>query len=274
MFTIIENRMVVPNVHVMTVHAPDVAKGALPGQFAIFRPEEDGERIPLTLADWDVEAGTVTVVYLNVGRSTAKLATLKAEQTLPTVVGPLGKPMEIDRFGAVLCVGGCYGIGSIYPIARALREAGNTVICALEARSSFLLYWQEKLSAVADRVVYLTRDGTKGKRGHIGSLAELIRTLPMHIDRVILNGCNYLMMRGSQETLPLKIKTIVTLNTLMIDGTGMCGVCRVTVNSETKFACVDGPHFDGHQVDWAELTQRRKAYLPEEVIPLRTTRPL
>lgn len=274
MFTIIENRMVVPNVHVMTVHAPDVAKGALPGQFAIFRPEEDGERIPLTLADWDVEAGTITVVYLNVGRSTAKLATLKAEQTLPTVVGPLGKPMEIDRFGAVFCVGGCYGIGSIYPIARALREAGNTVICALEARSSFLLYWQEKLSAVADRMVYLTRDGTKGKRGHIGSLAELIRTLPMRIDRVIINGCNYLMMRGSQETLPLKIKTIVTLNTLMIDGTGMCGVCRVTVNSETKFACVDGPHFDGHQVDWAELTQRRKAYLPEEVIPLRTTRPL
>ncbi|MCX8062067.1 MAG: sulfide/dihydroorotate dehydrogenase-like FAD/NAD-binding protein [Anaerolineales bacterium] len=274
MFKIIENRMVVPNVHVMTVQAPDVAKGAKPGQFAIFRPEEDGERIPLTLADWNAEAGTVTVVYLNVGRSTAKLATLKAEQTLPTVVGPLGKPMEIDRYGSVLCVGGCYGIGSIYPIARALKEAGNTVVCVLEARSSFLLYWQEKLSSIADRVIYLTRDGTRGKRGHIGSLAEVIRTLPMRIDRVILNGCNYLMMRGSQETLPLKIKTMVTLNTLMIDGTGMCGVCRVTVNSETKFACVDGPHFDGHQVDWAELTQRRKAYLPEEVIPLRTTRPL
>jgi len=273
MFSILENCMLVPNVHMMTVYAPDVAKSALPGQFAIFRPEEEGERIPLTLADWNAEEGTITVVYLNVGRSTAKLASLKAEQSLPTVVGPLGNPLEIERFGAVLCVGGCYGIGSIYPIARALKEAGNTVISVLEARSSFLLYWQEKLNAVSDRLVYLTRDGTRGKRGHIGSLAEIIRTLPMRIERVILNGCNYLMMRGSQETLPLKIKTIVTLNTLMIDGTGMCGVCRVTVNSQTKFACVDGPHFDGHQVDWAEVTQRRKAYLQEEIIPLRTTRP-
>ncbi|GAB4482452.1 MAG: sulfide/dihydroorotate dehydrogenase-like FAD/NAD-binding protein [Anaerolineales bacterium] len=274
MFTILENRMIVPNVYTLTVHAPDVAKSALPGQFAIFRPEEEGERIPLTLADWDAQNGTITVVYLNVGLSTAKLTTLKAGQSLPTVVGPLGNPMEIDRYGAVLCVGGCYGIGSIYPIARALKEAGNTVVCVLEARSAFLLYWQEKLNSVSDRIVYLTRDGTRGKRGHVGNLAEIIRTLPMRIDRVILNGCNYLMMRGSQETLPLKITTIVTLNTLMIDGTGMCGVCRVTVNSETKFACVHGPHFDGHQVDWAEVTQRRKAYLQEEVIPLRSTRPL
>ncbi|MCS7247687.1 MAG: sulfide/dihydroorotate dehydrogenase-like FAD/NAD-binding protein [Anaerolineales bacterium] len=274
MFEIIENRMLVPNVHEMTVHAPDVAKSALPGQFVIFRSEEEGERIPLSLADWDVESGIITVVYLNVGRSTAKLATLKAGQALPTVVGPLGNPMEIDYYGAVLCVGGCYGIASIYPIARALKEAGNKVVCVLEARSSFLLYWQEKLSAVADRLIYLTRDGSRGKRGHVGNLAEILHALPMRIDRVILNGCNYLMMRGSQETLPLKIKTMVTLNTLMIDGTGMCGVCRVTVNSETKFACVDGPHFDGHQVDWAELTQRRKAYLQEEILALRTTRPL
>jgi ferredoxin--NADP+ reductase len=273
MFHILENRMVVPNIYQMTVHAPEVAQSALAGQFAIFRPEEEGERIPLTLADWDAQAGTITVVYLIVGRSTAKLATLRAGQSLPTVVGPLGNPMEIDRYGSVLCVGGCYGIGSIYPIARALKEVGNTVICVIEARSSYLLYWQEKLSLVCDRMLYLTRDGTQGKRGHVGSLAEIIRTLPMRIDRVILNGCNYLMMRGCQETLPFKIKTMVTLNNLMIDGTGMCGVCRVTVNSETKFACVHGPHFDGHQVDWAEITQRRKAYLQEEVIPLRTTRP-
>lgn len=274
MFMILENRMIAPNIYQMTVQAPDVAKSALAGQFAIFRAQEEGERIPLTLADWDTQAGTITVIYLNVGCSTDKLATLKPGQTLPTVVGPLGNPLEVERFGSVLCVGGCYGIGSIYPIARALKEAGNTVICVLEARSSFLLYWQEKLTSVSDRLAYLTRDGTRGKRGHIGSLAEIIRTLPMRIDRVILNGCNYLMMRGSQETLPLKIKTLVTLNTLMIDGTGMCGVCRVTVDSETKFACVHGPHFDGHQVDWGEVTQRRKAYLAEEVIPLRTTRPL
>jgi ferredoxin--NADP+ reductase len=274
MFKIIENRMIVPNLHKMKVEAPEVARSVQAGQFAIFRPEEDGERIPLTVSDWDAENGTITVIYLNVGRSTGKLATLKAGEALPTVVGPLGNPIEIDRFGTVMCVGGCYGIGSIFPIARALKAAGNTVVSVAEARSSFLLYWQDKLKSVSDRFVTLTRDGTSGKRGHMGSLPEIVRTLPMRIDRVILNGCNYMMMRGAQETLPLKIKTIVTLNTLMIDGTGMCGVCRVSVSSETKFACVDGPHFDGHQVDWAELTQRRKAYLREEIIPLRSTRPM
>lgn len=273
MFTILENRMLVPNIQMMRVMAPDVAQSVLPGQFAIFRPEEDGERIPLTVADWDKTEGSITVVYMNVGRSTAKLATLQKGDGLPTVVGPLGNPMEIGYFGTVMCVGGCYGIGSIYPIARGLKKAGNTVITVIEGRSSFLLYWQEKLKKVSDRLLYMTRDGTQGKKGHIGSLPEIVRTLPMRVDRIILNGCNYMMMRGAQETLPLKIKTIVTLNTLMIDGTGMCGVCRVTVDSETRFACVHGPHFDGHKVNWAELTQRRKAYLPEEIVPLRSTRP-
>lgn len=274
MFKILENRMIVPNLHLMRVEAADVARSVKAGQFAIFRAEEDGERIPLTVSDWDAQAGTITVIYMNVGRSTGKLATLKAGEALPTVVGPLGNPMEIEPFGTVMCVGGCYGIGSIYPIARALKEAGNRVVCVAEARSSFLLYWQDKLQSVSDRFIVMTRDGTQGKRGHMGSLPEIVRTLPMRIDRVIINGCNYLMMRGSQETLPLKIKTIVTLNTLMIDGTGMCGVCRVSVGEETKFACVHGPHFDGHQVDWAELTQRRKAYLREEVLPLRSTAPM
>ncbi len=273
MFTILENQMLVPNLHMLKVEAPDVARAAQPGQFAIFRPEEDGERIPLTIADWDIQEGSITVVYLNVGRSTARLASLNKGAELPTVVGPLGNPMEIDHFGTVLCVGGCYGIASIYPIARALKQAGNSVISVIEGRSSFLLYWQEKLKTVSDRIITMTRDGTQGKKGHIGSLPEIVRTIPMRVDRIILNGCNYMMMRGAQETLPLQIKTIVSLNTLMIDGTGMCGVCRVTVDSETRFACVDGPHFDGHKVNWVEVTQRRKAYLQEEIQPLRSTRP-
>jgi ferredoxin--NADP+ reductase len=171
-------------------------------------------------------------------------------------------------------VGGCYGIGSIYPIARALKASGNTVITVIEARSAFLLYWQEKLRQVSDRLVLITRDGSAGIKGHIGNLPAIVERLKAHPQRVIVNGCNYLMMRASEETRPLEIKTIVSLNTLMIDGTGMCGVCRVTVDNAVQFACVNGPHFDGHKVDWAELTQRRKAYLREETIPLRSSRGL
>lgn len=179
------------------------------------------------------------------------------------MVGPLGNEMEIDHFGKVVCIGGCYGIASIYPIARALKEKGNQITIIVEARSSYLLYWQKKLKAVSDQLIVITRDGSQGVQGHIGKLKHMLAnsTPP---DRVIANGCNYLMMRASQETAPFNIRTIVSLNTLMIDGTGMCGVCRLTVNSSTKFACVDGPHFDGHEVDWNELAKRRKAYLAEE----------
>jgi len=273
MAKIVENRMLVPNLHQAIIQAPEIAQAVKPGQFAILRVEQDGERIPLTLSDWDREAGTITLVYLNIGQTTQKLAALQAGEDLPTVAGPLGNPMEIGRFGNVLCVGGCYGIASIYPIARALKEAGNRVTVVVEARSSYLLYWQDRLKAIADRLIVITRDGSKGIRGHIGSLGRIVQALPQPVDRIIINGCNYLMMRGSQESQPLNIKTMVSLNTLMIDGTGMCGVCRLTVASSTKFACVDGPHFDGHEVNWDELSQRRQAYLREEVQTTRSSRP-
>lgn len=264
MFKILENKMLVPNLHQATVAAGEIAGAVNPGQFIILRVEEDGERIPLTVSDWDREKGTISLVYLNIGKTTQKLADLPAGAALPTVAGPLGNAMEIDNFGNVMCVGGCYGIASIYPIARALKEKGNQVTVVIEARSSYLLYWQERLKTVADRLVVITRDGSQGLRGHIGNLGKIIAGLPLPVDRIIINGCNYLMMRGTQESQPLNIKTMVSLNTLMIDGTGMCGVCRVTVGSSTKFACVDGPHFDGHEVNWEELAQRRKAYLNEE----------
>jgi ferredoxin--NADP+ reductase len=180
--------------------------------------------------------------------------------------------MEIDRFGNVVCIGGCYGIASIYPIARALKEKGNRVTIILEARSSYLLYWQKKLKAVSDQLIVITRDGTQGVQGHIGKLKSILSSSTPP-DRVIANGCNYVMMRASQETAPFHIKTIVSLNTLMIDGTGMCGVCRLTVASSTKFACVDGPHFDGHEVNWDELAKRRKAYLAEEAQILHSSAP-
>jgi ferredoxin/flavodoxin---NADP+ reductase len=271
MIKIIENKMLVPNLHQVTLAAGEIAQAVNPGQFVILRADENGERIPLTVSDWDREQGTITLVYLTVGKTTLELAGLAPGDSLPTVAGPLGNPMEIDCFGNVICVGGCYGIASIYPIARALKEKGNRVTLVVEARSKYLLYWEQKLKSVADRLVLITRDGSRGLRGHIGNLGKIIAGERLPVDRVIINGCNYLMMRGTQETRPLSIKTIVSLNTLMIDGTGMCGVCRVTVGSSTKFACVDGPHFDGHEVNWDELAQRRKAYLREEVQPLRSS---
>ena len=270
MVNILENKMIVPNICMLTVHAPEIAGSVKAGQFVIVRAEEGGERIPLTVSDWDIEKGTITLVYLLVGKTTQKLATLTDQ--LATVVGPLGNAMEIDHFGRVVCIGGCYGIASIYPIARALKEKGNRVTVIVEGRSSYLMYWQKKLKAVSDQMIVITRDGSQGVQGHIGKLKNILaRATPP--DRVIVNGCNYVMMRASQETAPLNIKTIVSLNTLMIDGTGMCGVCRLTVSSSTKFACVDGPHFDGHEVNWEELTQRRKAYLKEEALVLQSSAP-
>ena len=272
MFNILENQMLVPNLHQVTIAAPEIAHVVQPGQFVILRSEEDGERIPLTVSDWDVEAGTISLVYLVVGRTTQKLAALPPGENLPDLAGPLGNAMPTEHYGSVVCVGGCYGIASLYPIARALKASQNRVTIVVEARSAFLLYWQEKLKSVADRVIIITRDGTKGQRGHVvGNLQQILARLPAPADRIIVNGCNYLMMRASQESQPLNIRTMVSLNTLMIDGTGMCGVCRLTVKSSTKFACVDGPHFDGHEVDWDELTLRRQAYLREEIQPLRSS---
>ncbi len=272
MFKVIESQMIVPNIHLLTIEAPAVARQVKAGQFVIVRAEEDGERVPLSIADWDAQKGTITVALLNIGLTTGKLASLKSGMDMPTVVGPLGNPTEIGRYGTVACIGGCYGIGSLYPIARALKENGNRVILLLEARSSYLIYWEKKLEAFADKVICVTRDGSKGWRGHIGRLPEILQTLDEPVHRIIINGCTFLLKRGSDASRPLNIPTVVSLNPIMIDGTGMCGVCRVSIGSVTRFACVHGPDFDGHQVNWEELLQRRKAYLREEVVPLRSSR--
>jgi ferredoxin--NADP+ reductase len=256
--------------HLLTIEAPQVAREMQPGQFVILRAQEDGERIPLSICDWSAEEGTVTVIFLNVGRSTSTLASLEGGMSIPTVVGPLGNPTEIEKYGTVLCLGGCYGIGSVFPIARAFRERKNRVITVIEARSSFLFYWEDRLRGVSEKLVHITRDGTKGARGHVGRLPEVIKAYEP-IDRIIVNGCTFLLKRASEASRPLGIKTIVSLNPIMMDGTGMCGVCRVSVGGATKFACVDGPDFDGHQVDWAELLQRRKQYLEEEAALFRTS---
>ncbi len=269
MYEVVERRMIVPNLHELTVVAPQVAQSVEAGNFVILRPDEYGERIPLSVADWDREAGTVTSIFMQVGGSTAKLARLKPGDTIPTYAGPLGKETEIDNFGTVLCIAGCYGIGSIYPVVRALSEAGNKVYTLLEARSSFLLYWQDKLMQASAGVIQLTRDGTAGYKGHITRLGEILIQEQIKPDLVIVNGCTFLMMKTSKVTEGLAIKTIVNMNPIMIDGTGMCGVCRLTVGGKVKFACVDGPDFDGHEIDWEEFLKRRQTYNPEEVQPLR-----
>lgn len=268
MYKVIERRMIVPNLHEFVVEAPDVARSVQPGNFVIVRPDENGERVPLSVADWDREAGTVTVIFMQVGASTAKLARLKPGNTIPTFAGPLGRETEIENFGTVLCIGGCYGIGSMYPIARSLKEKGNTVYVLLEARSMYLLYWQERYKKLADRVLTITRDGTSGYKGHVTRLSEILTLEKIQPDRIIVNGCTFQMMKVSEMTRKVGIKTMVNMNPIMIDGTGMCGVCRLTVAGKTKFACVDGPDFDGHEVDWQEFLNRRRTYNPEEVQPL------
>lgn len=272
MFRLLENKAIVPNLHLAVFEAPEVAAAAQPGQFVIVRPLQESERIPLTISDWDVQQGTISLVYLVVGKTTAELAALSAGDCAATIAGPLGNPMTLDHIGHVVCIGGCYGIASIYPIARALKALGNRVTIIIEARSSNLFYWQKKLKGVSDRLIEITRDGSRGLSGHVNNLPGILEGLSAPADRVIVNGCNYLMMRVAEETRPLDLCTIVSLNTIMIDGTGMCGVCRCTVAGSTKFACVDGPHFDGHEVDWDEITRRRQAYLGEEVLTLVSSR--
>jgi ferredoxin--NADP+ reductase len=264
MFEIIERKMIVPNLHLMVIHAPEVVDEIQPGQFVIVHAGEGSERIPLSAADWNRDDGILTIVFLEVGTSTAKLAMLKPGDKIPTVVGPLGRPTEIKNFGTVVCIGGCYGMGSIYPTVRALKQIGNTVVTIIEGRSRNLLYWEKKLAEFSDKVISITRDGSYGYKGHIKKGEDVIREIGIVPDRVIANGCMTLSYNTTREYSNFNVPVMVTLNTIMIDGTGMCGVCRCTVDGKMKFACVDGPEFDGRLVDWEELAKRRKQYLGEE----------
>jgi ferredoxin--NADP+ reductase len=264
MFEVLRREMIVPNIHVMEVRAPEVAEQVQAGQFVIVRAAAGAERIPLSVADWDRAAGTLTIVFMEVGVSTARLARLRAGDGIPTVAGPLGRPTRIAGEGQVLFVGGCYGIASILPVVRAFQEAGSEVTVVLEARSRYLLYWQDRMAALAKRLIVITRDGSAGYRGHITRLPEILREGGITPAHVLVNGCTFLMARASAVLAQLGIPIMVGMNPIMIDGTGMCGVCRLTVAGKMKFACVDGPDFDGREVDWPELLKRRKQYLEEE----------
>ncbi|MBI4267112.1 MAG: sulfide/dihydroorotate dehydrogenase-like FAD/NAD-binding protein [Chloroflexi bacterium] len=263
MYKILRREDLVPQIHLFEVEAPKVAQKAQAGQFVVIRIDERGERIPLTLADWDERAGSVTLVFQKVGASTQRLATLKAGDAITNLVGPLGLPSDIEKFGTVVCVAGGVGIAPINPIARALKRAGNEVITIMGARNKELLFWEDKLRSSADQLIVTTDDGSYGRKALVTEpLKELMEK--NKIDRVIAIGPSIMMKFCSKTTQPFGVKTIVSLNTIMVDGTGMCGCCRASVGGQTKFACVDGPDFDGHQVDWGLVMARQRTYLDEE----------
>jgi len=262
---ILNRERLVPNLHLLEVHAPEVARKCRPGQFVIIMPDERGERIPLSIADWDAGRGSVTAVFLVVGTSTRKLAALKAGDDVPVFVGPLGRPSEIASFGTVVLAAGCFGIGALWPTARALKAAGNRVIAVIDAKADYMVYWKDRYRSVCDRILYSSRDHALASKEFIPGPLEEVLKAEAPVARVISVGCTYLMYASAQATKPLSIKTIVSLNPIMVDGTGMCGACRCTAAGKPKFACVDGPDFDAHEVDWAELFMRRKSYFDEEI---------
>lgn len=251
------------NVKMFDVEAPAVARKARPGQFVILRIDEKGERIPLTIVDSSPKDGTINLIVQEVGKTTQKLGTMKEGDEIATIVGPLGNPSEMKEYGQVVVIGGGVGIAEAYPEAKALREAGNRVICIIGARNKDLLILEDEMRRVSDELYITTDDGTKGRKGFVTDvLKDLIGQ--EKIDLVSAIGPTIMMKVVSEVTRPHGIKTLVSLNPIMLDGTGMCGVCRVSVGGEIKFACVDGPAFDGHLVDFDELMARQKIYLEEE----------
>lgn len=265
MFEIVKKHEVAPNIHETVIRAPAIAKKARPGQFVIMMVDEKSERVPYTLADWDREAGTVTLVVQEMGQSSRKLVMLRAGDHVAHLVGPLGVPLEIDRYGTVALAAGCYGIGAILGIARAMKAAGNRVVSIVEADSQYLHYFRPELEAASDELIQTTIDGSNGLKGHSVDVLKRKLEAGERLDRVIAVGCLFVMMLAGEVTKPFGVKTLVALNPIMLDGTGMCGACRVSVGGQTLFACVDGPFFDAHAVDWGELRDRRIAYSNEEI---------
>lgn len=264
MYKIMLREDLVPGIHLFKVDAPAVARKAQAGQFVVLRVDEKGERIPLTVADWDREEGSITIVFMEVGATTRKLAQLKAGDYIANFAGPLGLPTHIDNFGTVVCVGGGFAVAPIVPIARSMKEAGNRVLSIMGARNKDLLFWEDRFRAVSDELIVTTDDGSYGRKALVTEPLKELLEGERKIDRVIAIGPTVMMKFCAKTTEPFGIKTIVSLNPIMVDGTGMCGCCRVEVGGETKFTCVDGPDFDGHQVDWDLLFTRQRIYLEEE----------
>ena len=265
MALILKNEEIAPNIFEMVLESPRLVKKVKPGHFVVVMSEEDGERIPLTAADFDTAAGTLTLVIMAVGTSTKKLVRKKKGDQLFALMGPLGHPSEIEHYGTVLMTAGGVGTAPIYPIARALRETGNRVITIQGARNKDLLFWQDKMAAVSDEYIITTDDGSAGRKALVTEpLQEILETREKEIGCVYMIGPAIMMKFCAQTIAPFRVKGIVSLNSIMIDGTGMCGGCRVQIGNETKFTCVDGPEFDARAVQWDVLLARQKMYCNEE----------
>jgi len=261
---IVEKRQLAPSVTLFKLYVPDIAKKAKPGQFVVLRVDDYAERIPLTIADFNREEGLVTVIFQVVGTSTQKMDKFEQGQAVLDVVGPLGKPSHIEKFGTVVCVGGGVGVAPVYPIAKALYEKGNVVINIIGARTKEMLILEEEMKAISSELFVTTDDGTYGHHGFVTDVLKKLIAEKKRIDLVIGIGPVIMMKAVVEVTRPHNIHTVVSLNTIMVDGTGMCGCCRATVGGETKFVCVDGPEFDGHKVEFNELILRGKMYNREE----------
>ena len=264
MFEILKRQEMADGTVVMNeISAPLIATKAKPGQFVILKANETGERIPLTMADTDPKKGTITIIYQVVGKSTALFKTLQVGDKFQDVIGPLGKPTDLEKLGTVVCVGGGTGVAVVHPITRGLKELGNHVVGIMGARSKDLLILEDKMKAASHELHVCTDDGSYG---HHGFVTDVLREVleKEDVKLVVAIGPVPMMKFVAQVTAEYKVKTLVSLNAIMVDGTGMCGCCRVSVGGKTQFACVDGPEFDAHQVDFAELAQRLDAYKEEE----------
>jgi NADH dehydrogenase/NADH:ubiquinone oxidoreductase subunit G/NAD(P)H-flavin reductase len=264
-FLVVQKAEVAANFHLITLQAPAIAGHARPGQFIMIMARETSERVPFTLADWDAKEGTITFVVEEVGRSSREMASLRQGDFVAHVSGPLGVPLPIEKVGSVILGGGCYGIAAIYPLARAFKQAGNKVIGVLEASSHFLFYMEDKLKSVCDELHYATRDGSRGIKGGVQDIFVERLNSGERPALMVAVGCTFMMRLTEEATRPFDVPLHVALNPIMVDGTGMCGACRLSVNGETKFACVDGPFFDAHKVDWEGLSSRRLAYAVAEI---------
>lgn len=245
------------------IDAPLIAQKAKPGQFVILKADEDGERIPLTMAETDKEKGTITIIYMVVGKSTALFRDLKVGDVFQDVIGPLGKPTHLEKRGKVICVGGGTGVAVLHPITRAMKDVGNDVTCIIGARTKDLLILEEQMRDASHDLRVCTDDGSYGHHGFVTDVMKEVLE-EGGIEEVVAIGPVPMMKAVANITKQYDVPTLVSLNPIMVDGTGMCGGCRVSVGGETKFACVDGPEFDGHQVDFDELTLRLNAYLEDE----------
>jgi ferredoxin/flavodoxin---NADP+ reductase len=260
-YKIVTKKELAPKETLFEIEAPDIAAKAQPGQFVIVIIVEKGERVPLTICGYDKVKGTVSFAFHQVGKTTKELGNLAEGDSLVNVTGPLGNPSEIKNYGKVLCVGGSIMIAPLLLQAKAMKEAGNSVTTVLGARIKDVLFMEDEAKAVSDNVYLATDDGSEGYKG-LDFLRELLKT--EKFDRCVALGPVVMMKKVSEITKPYGIPTIVTLTPLMVDGMGMCGVCRVTVDGKMQFACVDGPEFDGHLVDFDELVTRQRMFLPEE----------